>query len=80
MPNLICDMRARGNSDAERLKRETERILYDCRREIRQLNLTESVARRNIREFLENLSQFQDLNTNEAAPARDRMRRSKEDH
>jgi hypothetical protein len=53
-------MRAKGKSNAERLKRETERILYDCRHEIRQMDLTESVARRNIREFLKHLSQFHD--------------------
>ena len=68
LPHLGCAMRANGNIDAEKLKRLTERILYDTRREIRRMDLTENVARRNIREFLEHLPQFYDPDQNEPSP------------
>ena len=55
----------RWKNDSEKLKKVTERILYEARREIRLLDLAEKDARRNIREFLEHLPQFHDLEPKE---------------
>lgn len=53
-------MGSRVDRRTARLTRETERLLKESCSEIRQLDLPVDVARRNIRNFLDHLSQFDD--------------------
>ena len=53
------------DSRAERVARETERLLKEGRKEIRQLDLSKNEARRNIRNFLEHLPEFQQTDQRE---------------
>jgi hypothetical protein len=42
----------------ERLRRQTEAILRESRREVQNINVSEEEARHNIRSFLEHLPEF----------------------
>lgn len=50
----------KDHSEAERLERQTDKFLHESQWEIRDLGLSEQQARRNISDFFENLSQFND--------------------
>ena len=54
-------MPSRGTKRDERLRCETERLLNENKAEIREMDVSETEARRNIRDFLEHLDQFKDL-------------------
>ena len=58
---LICQaqgMASRGEREIERLKQETDRLLNESRKDIELMNLSIDEARRNIRDFLASLPQF----------------------